>query len=393
MGIKGLMKLLQDEAPSCIREVQQMSQLAGRAVAIDASMALYQFLIAIRSSDGGGAPSQVLTNADGNVTSHLQGMFSRTIRIMENGLKPVYVFDGKPPTLKSGELAKRSDRRATAQKALDEAVEAGNTEDIERFNKRLVRATPEHNADCKELLRLMGVPVIEAPCEAEATCATLARSGKIFAAGTEDMDALTFGAPVLFRRLTVAPSKKIPILEVKLERALEEMGLTHEQFVDLCILCGCDYCDTIRGIGPKKAFAGIKEHKTIEQYLEALQKSSAKGVVIPDDWLGENPVYKAAREMFLQPEVSSPDEVEIKWRDPQEDELIAFLVDKHGFGADRVKSAIARLKKSKGTQSQKRLDSFFTVLPSTGSASKKRKAPAASSSKGAKKPAGKRGGK
>lgn len=395
MGIKGLMKLLQDEAPSCIREVQQMSQLAGRAVAIDASMALYQFLIAIRSSESGGGPSQALTNADGNVTSHLQGMFSRTIRIMENGLKPVYVFDGKPPTLKGGELAKRSDRRATAQKALEQATEAGNTEDIERFNKRLVRATPQHNEDCKELLTLMGVPIVNAPCEAEATCATLAKSGKIFAAGTEDMDALTFGSPVLYRRLTVAPSKKIPILEVKLERALEELGLTHEQFVDLCILCGCDYCDTIRGIGPKKAFAGIKEHKTIENYLAALQKANAKGVVIPDDWLGDAPVYKSAREMFLQPEVASPDEVEIKWRDPDEDALLAFLVDKHGFGAERVKSAIARLKKSKGTQAQKRLDSFFTVLPSPPSAGKKRKAAPSNGAgaKGAKKPAGKRGGK
>lgn len=189
-----MMKLLQEEAPSCIKEVEKMSALAGHAVAIDASMALYQFLIAIRSADGGG-PSQALTNADGEVTSHLQGMFSRTIRMMENGLKPVYVFDGKPPVMKSGELAKRSDRRQEAQKALEEATEKGNAEDIDRFNKRLVRATPQHNEDCKELLRLMGVPHITAPCEAEASCAELAKGGRVYAAGTEDMDALTFECP------------------------------------------------------------------------------------------------------------------------------------------------------------------------------------------------------
>ncbi|RLN89228.1 hypothetical protein BBJ28_00002615 [Nothophytophthora sp. Chile5] len=384
MGIKGLMKLLQEEAPSCIKEVEKMSALAGRAVAIDASMALYQFLIAIRSNDGGGGPAQALTNADGEVTSHLQGMFSRTIRMMENGLKPVYVFDGKPPVMKSGELAKRSDRRATAQKGLEEATESGNTEDIDRFNKRLVRATPQHNEDCKQLLQLMGVPLITAPCEAEASCAELAKSGRIYAAGTEDMDALTFGVPVLYRRLTVSPAKKVPILEIRLARALEELQLTQEQFVDLCILCGCDYCDSIRGVGPKKAFAGIKEHKSIENFVAALQKSKSKGVVIPDEWLGETPIYKSAREMFVQPEVVDAKEVELKWRDPQEKELLEFLVTKHGFKEDRVLSAIARLKKSKGTQSQKRLDSFFTVLPSAPGSAKKRKAPA-TTAKGGKK--------
>uniref|UniRef100_K3WPV9 Flap endonuclease 1 n=1 Tax=Globisporangium ultimum (strain ATCC 200006 / CBS 805.95 / DAOM BR144) TaxID=431595 RepID=K3WPV9_GLOUD len=382
MGIKGLMKLLQEEAPACIKEIPQMSQLAGRSVALDASMAIYQFLIAIRSSDGGG-PSQVLTNEAGEVTSHLQGMFSRTIRMMESGVKPVYVFDGKPPTMKGGELAKRSDRRAEAQKGLDEATESGNTEDIERFNKRLVRATKQHSEDCKELLRLMGVPVLTAPCEAEATCAELAKSGKVFATGTEDMDALTFGSPVLYRRLTFAAAKKVPVLEVKLERALEDLGLTREQFVDLCILCGCDYCDTIRGVGPKKAFAGIKEHKSIENFIEALQKSNSKGVTIPDEWLGENPIYKQAREMFVTPEVVDIKEVEIKWKDPMEVELIEFLVNKHGFQETRVQSAIERLKKSKGTQSQKRLDSFFTVLPSTGTKRKVDTKTAAAGKKGA----------
>ncbi|KAG7396462.1 Elongation of fatty acids protein 2 [Phytophthora boehmeriae] len=388
MGIKGLMKLLQEEAPSCIKEVEKMSALAGHAVAIDASMALYQFLIAIRSGDGGG-PSQALTNADGEVTSHLQGMFSRTIRMMENGLKPVYVFDGKPPTMKSGELAKRSDRRAEAQKALEEATEKGVAEDIDRFNKRLVRATPQHNEDCKELLRLMGVPHITAPCEAEASCAALAKGGRVYAAGTEDMDALTFGVPVLYRRLTVSPAKKIPILEIRLQRALEELELTHEQFVDLCILCGCDYCDSIRGVGPKKAYAGIKEHKTIENFIAALQQNKSKGVIIPDEWLGENPIYKGAREMFVQAEVVDSKEAEIKWRDPQETELVDFLCKKHGFQEDRVLSAITRLKKSKSTQSQKRLDSFFTVLSGAGAA-KKRKAPAA---KGGKKGAAPKKGK
>jgi hypothetical protein len=83
MGIKGLAKLLSDEAPDCIREVE-LKSLHGRKIAIDASMAIYQFLIAVRS----GGPNQqatMLTNADGETTSHIQGMFNRTIRFLTEG--------------------------------------------------------------------------------------------------------------------------------------------------------------------------------------------------------------------------------------------------------------------------------------------------------------------
>jgi flap endonuclease-1 len=139
------------------------------------------------------------------------GFFYRTIRMIENGLRPMYVFDGKPPALKAGELAKRSERRQEAQKTLEAAEETGDAEVAERMERRLVKVTPQHNADCKKLLTLMGVPFLDAPCEAEAQCAALVRAGKVFATGTEDMDALTFGSPVLLRHLTFAEARKMPI--------------------------------------------------------------------------------------------------------------------------------------------------------------------------------------
>lgn len=130
-------------------------------------MCLYQFLIAVRSE---GAQ---LTSVDGETTSHLLGAFYRTIRLIENGLKPVYVFDGKPPDLKSGELSKRQEKRAEAQKALDKATEAGDVAEMDKFNRRLVKVTKQHSEEVKQLLSLMGVPYIDAPCEAEAQCAAM----------------------------------------------------------------------------------------------------------------------------------------------------------------------------------------------------------------------------
>ena len=193
MGIKGLMPLIQEFAPGAVRELQGPEAYTGRIVAIDASMSLYQFLIAIRGHGREGGPATVLTNSEGEQTSHIQGMFNRTIKLLESGVKPVYVFDGRPPEAKDGELAKRQAKRKEAEEKLKKAQQEGNTEDIEKYSGMLTKVSRKDCEDVKALLRMMGVPVVEAPCEAEAQCGELVKGGKAHAVGTEDMDALTFG--------------------------------------------------------------------------------------------------------------------------------------------------------------------------------------------------------
>jgi flap endonuclease-1 len=186
-------------------------------------MSIYSFLIAVRSE------GQVLMNESGETTSHLMGMFYRTLRIVDNGIKPLYVFDGKPPKLKSGELAKRYQRKAEAEEAHEEAKETGTAEEIERFSRRTVKVTKEHNAECKRLLKLMGIPYIDAPTEAEAQCAVLARAGKVYAAASEDMDTLTFNTPILLRHLTFSEQKKLPIQEIFLDKVLAGLAFSMDQ--------------------------------------------------------------------------------------------------------------------------------------------------------------------
>ena len=171
----------------------------------------------------------MLTNEDGETTSHLMGMFYRTLRIVDNGIKPVYVFDGAPPKLKSGELAKRFQRKAEATEGLEEAKETGTAEDVEKFSRRTVRVTREHNAECQRLLKCMGVPYIIAPTEAEAQCAVLARAGKVYAAASEDMDTLCFDSPVLLRHLTFSEQRKEPIQEIFLDKVLAGLNMDRKQ--------------------------------------------------------------------------------------------------------------------------------------------------------------------
>ncbi|KAF9435444.1 Elongation of fatty acids protein 2 [Entomortierella beljakovae] len=367
MGIHGLSRVIGDNAKEAMKE-DDIKNYFGRKVAIDASMSIYQFMIAVRQQDG-----QLLQNENGETTSHLMGMFYRTLRMCENGIKPVYVFDGKPPTLKSGELAKRTQKRKEANASKEEAEEVGDQEAIDKFNRRTVKVTPEHNEECKKLLRLLGIPYVEAPCEAEAQCAALAKAGKVYAAGSEDMDTLTFGSPILLRHLTFSEAKKKPISEISLKKTLEGMDFTMEQFIDLCILLGCDYCDSIKNIGEVRAIALIKEHKNIETVLKNLDQ---KRYPIPEHW-----PYKEARELFLNPLVKDPSEIEIKWETPKVEELVEFLVRDKGFNEERVRKGCERLEKNMKTATQGRLDGFFKALPSTGI---KRKAEEESNSKGKK---------
>jgi len=368
MGILGLSKLIADIAPHAIKE-NEIKNYFGRKVAVDASMSLYQFLIAVRQE---GAQ---LTSADGETTSHLLGFFYRTIRMVEAGIKPVYVFDGKPPQMKSGELEKRLERRAEAQKALEVAVEKGDVEEIDKQSRRVVKVGKTHVEEAQRLLKLMGIPFVTAPCEAEAQCAALQRTGKVYAVATEDMDALTFGTKVLLRHMTYSEARKMPIKEFYLDRVLEGLDLKMPEFIDLCILMGCDYCDSIKGIGPKRAIELIQKHRNIEGILKNLD---SKKYPIPEKW-----PYQEARRLFTEPDIMDPEDVELVWGQPDEEGLVKYLHEEKAFAEDRVRNGSKKLQKAKSTSTQGRLDSFFTVTAV--------KRASAETPKGKDKPAAKKG--
>ena len=357
MGILGLSKLLYQKCPGAVKE-DEMKNYFGRRVAIDASMSIYQFIIAMKGfSEGQGVE---LTNENGEITSHINGLFARTLRMIDEGLKPIYVFDGKPPEMKRAELQGRQQRANEAEEALKKAMTAEDgaepvdDEQLEKLSKRTVRVTKEQTEECKRLLTLMGLPVVQAPCEAEAQCAELVRGNRAWAVGTEDMDALTFGSKILLRHLTFSEAKKRPVAEYHLSDILAQTGLSMDSFIDLCILLGCDYCSKIPGIGPQKAFDGITAHKDIETFIKSLDLTKHP---LPEDF-----DFAEARKLFLNPEVAPADTVVIEFKEPDAAGLIQFLVEEKKFNKERVEKGIQRLKAAIAKKTQGRLDSFFTVI-------------------------------
>lgn len=358
MGIKGLMTLLKSDAPDSYKE-SNGKVYKGKVLVIDASILLYQFLVQIRTK-GSGYGQQLLVDDNGEVTSHIQGFFNRTANMLENGIKPVFVFDGKPPVLKHAELTKRKESKKKAEQEAEEAEQAideaedeealkSAIEELDKASKRNIHITKQQTEDVKTLLTLMGIPIINAPCEAEAQCAELVKSGKAYATATEDMDALTFGTPVVIRNI------KDKVVEINMSKVLTGLEITYEQFIDFCILCGCDYCETIKGIGPKTALKLVRKHGNIETILENLPTK----YIVPSS-LKDN--LEEVRELFKNPDVKPAKDIEFKLVKPDSEGIINFLVGQKGFSRDRVVKVIDKITlKVKVDEKQPTIDTFFKL--------------------------------
>lgn len=289
-----------------------------------------------------------MKDGEGNLTAHLVGIFHRTIMFLENGVKPIWVFDGKPPDMKNLELDKRKEMKEEAIEERKKAEEKGDWERAKQMANRSVRVTKEMMEDAKKLARLMGVAVVESPGEAEAQCAEIVKMDLAYATATDDMDCLTFGTKFQLRGFN---SKKEPICEIDLAKVLEGFEMNQEQFIDLCILCGCDYTHTIGGMGPVTAYKLLKENETIEGVVKKVtemneDESRKKKYIIPEQFL-----YKESRELFINADVIRDRDVLeklIQFEKPNEDELKDWLLREKAFAEIKVINGIERLKKCQG---------------------------------------------
>jgi len=287
MGIKNLLKFL-NTYPELVED-KDITDFTGKKIAIDISILLYQVVISVRNS---GAD---LINKKGEITSHVLGLFNKTVKLLNKGIIPVYVFDGKPPDIKRKVLDLRKNIRKKAEEKL--ALAETNEEKIKYF-KRSVIITRKQLDDCRELLDFMGVPYINAPEEADSQCAWLAKNGHVDAVLTEDMDILTFGSPYIIRNLT--SFKRNPV-EISLSKIKTKFDWTHKQFIEFCILLGCDYCEHITDTNCFEMFDIFQESKNIDEVLKKLGKS-----INHDETFKyfENPIIDDSKTEF---NVSSPD--------------------------------------------------------------------------------------
>jgi len=323
-----------------------LEDLSGRSIAIDAFNTIYQFLSMIRQPDG-----TPLMDRDGRITSHLSGLFYRSAALLELGIRPAYVFDGKPPELKKKTIEARKAAKLEAEVEWKRALEEGDMKRALSKATRTAKLDSDMIEEALTLLDALGIPWIRAPSEGEAQMGHMARKGDVWGGASQDFDAILFGTPNLVRNLTLAGKRRLPSGRtvdvvpqiITLTDVLSTLQITREQLVDMSVLIGTDFNDGIRGIGPKKALALIKKYGR----LEKLPKDGK--VPVPDE-------FQDIRRIFLEPEVT--DSYALRWESVNPESVKKILCDKHAFSVDRIDTVLSRIVSKNAARSQKNLDSW-----------------------------------
>ncbi len=323
--------------------------LKNKSIAIDTFNALYQFLSSIRGQDG-----SYLMDSKGRVTSHLQGLFARSLNLMGKGIKLVYVFDGKAPKLKFREQEERSERKVIAEQKYKESLDEENLDNMYKYSKQFMRLNEDMIEESKELIKALGIPVVQAPSEGEGQVSFMCKNKLVDFAASQDYDALLFGAPKLVRNLTLSQKRKIrggkivyTFLElVELHNVLKELKLNQDQLIILGIMIGTDFNPGgIKGIGPKKALKLIHDNKNVKDFDKIFNELN-----VDFNW-------KDIYEIFTNLPVD--DKVKIKWNTVDEYKVVDLLVNKHDFSLERVNKLLENYKKENKNADQKGLREFI----------------------------------
>ena len=328
MGIHSLTKLIQQYSPESISH-KSLYHFKNKKIAIDTSIFIYKSLMNVRSN------GDYLRNNEGKVMSHIIGLFNKIVLWKSYGIEPIFIFDGKPPDEKKNILDSRNKK---AKESKDKMLLATNNSDKIKHEKASIRITKEYINDLENLFSKMGVSYIHSTGEAEAYAAELCRIGYVDAVISEDMDTLVFDCPVLVRSSIQKKVKKRhdSISIFSLQTLLNDIHLDHSQFIDLCILCGCDYCPTIPKIGYSRAFTNIKKYHSIENMILSNKFD------IPDDFKEK---YQSARNLFsIFKNKIIIDEIPIISSEYNEVILSNFLIQECNMNSKRIQTALKKLK-------------------------------------------------
>ena len=322
--------------------------LKGKTIVVDAFNAIYQFLTTIRQPDG-----TPLKDSNGNVTSHLSGLFYRNMKLILEGIKLIYVFDGEAPKLKGKTKEKRLEAKKIAREKYQKALEEEDVEAMGKYARSEVHLDEQKIKESKELLEAMGVAVVQAPSEGEAQASFMVKDDKnIYAVASQDYDCLMFKAQLLIQNLSMSRRRKtfsgyrevFPQV-IELKQVLNELEINQEQLICIGILSGTDYNPGgVKGLGPKKSLKLVKEYETCGKVFEALENNDKyEKYEVNFNW-------KEIYNEIENPKVKK--DVKIEFPKVDKDKIKEILM-KYEFSESRIDNQLAKfadLKKAKEQQ-------------------------------------------
>lgn len=327
MGIRSLASLIKQKSPNSIQTTALYS-LSGKKVAVDTSIFLYKSLSNYRHN------GEYLRNKDGKIVSHIVGIFYKTIQYLSVGITPIYIFDGKPPIEKKEVLLERS-KKAEESKILSQTTQ--NPEEALKYEKSSIRVKKHHIDDIKELFDLMGISYLHPEGEAEAYASELCRIGFVDYVVTEDMDTLAHGCPRMIRNCMDKSIKRKDVVSViDLEDILKNFNMNMKEFLDLCILCGCDYCPSIPKVGTVRSFNYIQNFRNIEALIESKKCNN-----IPEEFIQK---YDSSRKLFeVFKDKIDLEDLPMHTSTCDYDKLNDYLINDCAISEKRVENALKKI--------------------------------------------------
>ena len=197
----------------------------------------------------------------------------------KNDVVPMFIFDGNPrPEKEKVRESRREKERKTKKLEKDRAdIDAKDIllrdDDLEKYREAKA-GHPHHNYRAlrafRKFLDALGLPWAVAKHDAEQLCAILNIEGFTSATWTTDTDSLAFGSPVVLmnreKELNFDENIATPVFScLYLDKVLANLELSFPEFVDMCILTGCDYNEGVDKIGIKRAYEIIKKYKSLDE--------------------------------------------------------------------------------------------------------------------------------
>jgi len=324
MGIKNLTQTIKKISPDSITH-ENLYKLSGKKVAVDASLIIYQQLL---NQPGG----KLFKNSNGKITNHITGLFYKIMNYISLNIELIFIFDGKPPENKSICI---NERKNKAEKAKQLAKETTDNDEKLKLEKSALRLTKEMIDDIKNLLNLLGISYIHQDGEGEAIASELCRIGYVDYVLTEDMDTMAYGCPKLIRNCIDKSLKRKDIVSIiDYEKMIKDINLDHDKFIDFCILCGCDYCETVPKVGPTTALKLCEKYSTIEEIIKNTKYN------FPENYI--ETFNNAKKNFYLFRDKIKIDELIIYKSIRNIDELYKFLIDDIEMSEKRVQNALKK---------------------------------------------------
>jgi len=293
------------------------------------------------------------------VTSHLSGLFYRSINFLEHNIKPIYVFDGTPSDLKLDTIKKRRKIKVQAREKMVKAQEAEDFREARKYAQLTSKLDSGMITESKKLIEYMGIPTIQASSEGEAQSAYLVETGDAWACASQDYDTLLFGGQRLIRNFAINRSKKVrdttvslDIEYISLPKFLEHLGINREQLIEMGLLIGTDFFPGVKGIGQKIALDLITKYGTIKNILQNKVKIGGKEIIVELDEINQ------VKDMFLNPDIKKDYKLP-KQKKIDFEKLGELLIEENNFSKQRVENALDRLRKLNSSKVQVSLDNFF----------------------------------